>query len=541
MKTKIFSALILGLTLGLTACNDFLDISPRDKTSDKEVWGNVSNAELVVNDFYHNLHYFSQFTSEDGQSIAGWTEALTDEFKYSSMTMNALMYRPNEMAYGGSVLTPSYVSYYWGNWSNVYRKIRRINEAMYNMKKYANFSTDDQERLEAEMRFFRGQLYYELIKRYHKVIIYDENMENMKKDTPLSSESDGWTMVEKDLRFAGEHLPVSTVANGRITSGAAYALLSRAMLYAERWDVVKFAAEKVLGMSYELTTYDKIFTSGNSEAILQYSYDKDNVYHSLDFNYAPGGDEGAQAYGTPTQEMVESYEYATGGKVDWSEWHTGLPVTTTPPYDKLEPRFKATILYNGASWKGRVVEPYVDGKDGYAQWKVVAAPAGKTVTGYYLRKMLSENIDLTKDKSVQPWIVIRLAEVYLNYAEACYRSNDPVNANKYVKKVRNRVGLTYADKTGTELFDAIRQERKVELAYEGQYYWDMRRWKLAKDAFSGNRVHGFKIEKTEEGFTYTYVDCDGENRNFPAKLYQTPMTQDELINNNAVSQYDEWK
>ena len=458
------------------------------------------------------------------------------------MTYNAMMYVPSEMAYGGAVLTSSYVSYYWGNWSTIYSKIRYVNEALYNLKKFASFPQTDMERLEAEIRFFRGQLYFELIKRYHKVILYNEEMDKMQKDTPVSSEEAGWDLVQEDLEYAGKYLPVSTTANGRVTSGAAYALLSRAMLYAKRWDVAKTAAEAVFGMGYSLTTYDNIFSSNNSEAILQYSYDKDHVSHQLDFYYAPGGDTKAQAYGTPTQEMVESYELAgTGGFPDWTPWHND-DVTATPPYDKLEPRFHATILYNGAQWKGRTIEPYVDGKDGYAQWIVDATPNGKTVTGYYLRKMLNEEIDLTKDKSTQPWIVIRLAEVYLNYAEACYRLNETDLANEYVKKVRSRVGLPHTAKTGDELFAAIRQERKVELAYEGQWYWDMRRWNLAHIEFTGNRVHGLKIEKLgDDTFSYSYVDCDGQDRNFPTKLYQVPMHQTELENNDAVEQYDEWK
>ena len=104
------------------------------------------------------------------------------------------------------------------------------------------------------------------------------------------------------------------------------------------------------------------------------------------------------------------------------------------------------------------------------------------------------------------------------------------------------VGLPYSDKAGSSLFDAIRQERKVELAYEGQYYWDMKRWKLAHTAFTGTRVHGLKIEKDDAGtFVYTYVDCDLQDRHFPQKMYQIPLPVDELNSNSEVEQYAEWK
>ena len=80
----------------------------------------------------------------------------------------------------------------------------------------------------------------------------------------------------------------------------------------------------------------------------------------------PGGDNttmGGRA--TPTQEMVESYELATGGYPDWTPWHnTTTGTTDTPPYEQLEPRFHASVLYNGRAWKGRTLEPYLNGKDG---------------------------------------------------------------------------------------------------------------------------------------------------------------------------------
>ena len=89
---------------------------------------------------------------------------------------------------------------------------------------------------------------------------------------------------------------------------------------------------------------------------------------------------------------------------------------------------------------------------------------------------------------------------------------------------------------------AIRQERKVELAYEGHYYWDMRRWKLSATAFTGIRLHGMKIEKNANGsFTYIYTECDDKDRNFPTKMYRFPMPQAELDNNGAVTQYAEWQ
>jgi hypothetical protein len=145
--------------------------------------------------------------------------------------------------------------------------------------------------------------------------------------------------------------------------------------------------------------------------------------------------------------------------------------------------------------------------------------------------------------STQPWTEIRYAEVLLNHAEACYHlSGYADKANKDIKDIRNRVGLPYSDKSGEDLMKAIRQERKVELAYEGHYYWDMRRWRLSATAFTGIRLHGLKIEQNANGsFNYIYVECDDKDRNFPTKMYRFPMPQAELDNNGAVTQYAEWQ
>lgn len=193
-------------------------------------------------------------------------------------------------------------------------------------------------------------------------------------------------------------------------------------------------------------------------------------------------------------------------------------------------------------------ETFVDGLDGWCQWNKDKTPEGRSTTGYYLRKLVDENHNLSDiDVSTQPWTVIRYAEVLLNYAEACYQTGDNAGANEAIRTVRSRVGLPYSDKSGDKLWKAIVQERKVELAYEGQWYWDLRRWNVAAKSYeegglNGYQVHGLKIEKQANGdLKYTYVSCDDKDRNFPEKMYRLPLPQSELDNNSAVTQYPEWK
>ena len=93
--------------------------------------------------------------------------------------------------------------------------------------------------------------------------------------------------------------------------------------------------------------------------------------------------------------------------------------------------------------------------------------------------------------------------------------------------------------SGQELFDLYRNERKVELAYEGHLFWDMRRWRLAHIEYNDYRVHGFKIIGASN--TYEWIDCDGTDRKFKEKLYVLPVPTEEIKNNPLVEQYDEWK
>lgn len=550
VNKKIIGAAIISCALSFTGCTDTLDISPTDRVSNQLIWSNPDYAKLAVNDFYNNIGVFGSFSL--GQSADGLTEGFTETLKYGSMTNFTHMNRCNLFMYA-TTMTASWASYDLGNWGSLYDRIRRVNEALSNMKKYSSFDTQTTARIEGQLRFFRGLLYFELVKRYKNVIIYDENMDNIKNNTPLSTEAQGWDMIEKDLKFAGLNLPKGweTSESGRVTKGAAYAFLSRAMLYAERWEVSKVAADSVFKLNkYGLTdNYADAFKTGandgNKESILEYNYNLNNPYHNFDDEFSPKGDPGVSqgGLGTPTQEMVESYELATGGFPDWTKWHSTTGVTETPPYNQLEPRFKASVLYNGASWKGRTIEPFVDGVDGWCSYNDDPSPAGRTTTGYYLRKLVDESHDLSiNSRSTQPWIAIRYAEVLLNYAEACFQTGDAEKANNAVKQIRARVGLPYTNKTGNDLMAAIRQERKVELSYEGHLFWDMRRWKLAHTVYEKSRVHGLKIEKNANGtFKYTYVDCDKQDRHFPQKLYRLPLPQDELDNNPSVKQFEEWR
>ena len=553
MKKILAGLFMAGALFSFSSCTEFLDMTPTDRVSDKTIWETTEAAEYNVNYLYSYL-----IDIVNGQSALGLTESLTDMLKYGSYNYNAHCYIPSEMSYGGSVITANYVDVYMGFWGTMYTAIRKTNFALYSLKNYGQMSAEDKLRLEAELRFLRANMYFDLVKRYKDVIIYDEDMTAYTKDKALDTESKAWDFIQSDLKFASDNLPAKADARGRLDKGMAYAFTTRAMLYAKRYQAVADAADKVAELGYTLEAdYEdavkKPINEGNKEAILQYTFSyADAVTHSLDFYYTPAGDysllgqDGAGGgYGTPTQELVESYELAAGGFPDWTPWHTTEGTTVNPPYADLEPRFHATILYNGAEWKGRKIEPFINGVDGWATWKTEREPKGKTVTGYYLKKLVDEtNVNLTG--SDMPVSILRYAEVLLNKAEACYHlEGRSADANEAIRTVRARVNLPYTDKAGENLWAAIRQERKVELAFEGLWYWDLRRWGVAHEQYplglSGYQQHGLMIEKYADGFKYTYVSVDEADREFSSKLYRFPMPTSELNSNSAVDQYPEWK
>lgn len=549
MRTYKYLIVTIIMGLSFTSCNDFLDPDPTDRLSEKLFWQNEESTDLYLNSFYPYLSSYGNFgTSQFNNGLL--TEGMTDMLKYGSYS--AGVGNANRIVFNPYFVTADQ-SQGLVIWTTSYERIRRVNEFLSSMSKYSTYNEDTNKRYEAQIRFIRAFLYYQLLLRTNTVIIFDKLPDGNSK--PLSPESDCWDFVEQDLDYAIQNLPVQWDAtrSGRITKGAALAMKSRAMLVAKRWEKARAAASEIINLQdngslvYELNkdyknAFKSYFDNGNKESILEFRYKLPAPYHSFDRDFAPGGDwanNGGSA--CPTQEMVEEYELATGGKADWSKWHS--KTTETPPYSLLEPRFHASVLYNGASWKNRKIETFVDGKDGYIDYGFQANTNGKTTTGYYLRKYLDESIaDISTTYSAQPWIEIRLAEVYLNLAEACAMlgSTYDKDANNAIRTIRERVKLPYTDLTGEELMKAIRHERKVELAYEGFYYWDLRRWRMADSILDGVRFHGLKITQSGTTLTYEYIDCDKEDRKFPERFYNFPIPTTEIANNLAISQINLW-
>ncbi|ULB34878.1 RagB/SusD family nutrient uptake outer membrane protein [Proteiniphilum propionicum] len=536
---KIFRELLYMGTavIILSSCSEWLDLTPTDQLTDKVVWEKESSVDLYVNGFYTYLNQYGQFGT--AQAAGNLTESLTSTFKYGSYALGHKAGHANNYVFNPSTVTPA--SCFYSNWDDAYNKIRRMNEFLHSMRQYGNFSEEINKRWEAQVLFFRAFIYFQLAKRHDGVILYT-SIEEMQKDKARSSNEDTWDLIESDLDFAIANLPESLTGSnqGRLTKFAALAFKSRAMLYAKRWQSAYDAADAVVKSNKFglVDDYAQSWKGSNEESILEFRYDELGPNHTFDKDYVPLSD-GYEfgGLGTPTQEMVESYEKADGTKMSWTAYYTKN--ATRPPYEELEPRFKATIIYPGSTWKGNVMQNSVNGTNGtFMAYRAQPYTYGHTTTGYFLRKLMDENlIDVKGKPSKQTWVEIRYSEVLLNLAEAAFRLNKINEARSAMNEVRERVNLPAKNSSGNEWFNDYRNERKVELAYEGHLFWDMRRWELAHIEYNNYRCHGFKIT----GDNYEYIDVDYQDRKFSAKNYILPIPDEELANNSLIEQYDSWK
>jgi hypothetical protein len=277
---------------------------------------------------------------------------------------------------------------------------------------------------------------------------------------------------------------------------------------------------------------------------------ENSVNHQYDRNNRPFGDKAiynvdVYAEHVPTAELADLYEFSDGTAFNWT---TYAAAGHANPYTNREPRFHATILYNGCQWEGRPIQTYVGGSDGFVEFVKTGSTDGHTCTGYYLRKYLQEgHTTFPTVGSYQYDAVLRYAEVLLNKAEAYaqwdYAQYRP-EALAALNAVRTRVNLpvkTAADAPDKDRFmELLRKERCVELAGEGFRYWDLRRWKLAVNVIDGKMAHGVKITNTVP-LTYETVNCDANTpRFFPERFYYFSLPTSETANNNLCENNLYW-
>ena len=421
---------------------------------------------------------------------------------------------------------------------------------------YAN-SLKDIRMWRAEARFLRAYFHFELLKRYGPIPIVTSTLSinGNYENTPRPTMKEVVDFIAKECDIAADTLELTPWRNvndafGRATKGAALALKSRLLLYAASplyvdfgdtneankptdvalWKSAADAAKAVIDLNqYELaSSYADLFKNDfqNKEYIFVRRYAANSDFEKSNFPVSFGGKGGTN----PSQNLVDDYEMLDGTPFDWND-----PAKAAQPFENRDARLGATILMNMTPFKGKKVATYPEGAD--------ARPnPNATKTGYYLRKFLNEDVNIQTGGSSSGHVVplFRLAEIYLNYAEALNEC-DPTNPDiaLYLNKVRNRASLPNVSALSQEQMRAVIQhERRVELAFEEHRSWDVRRWKIASSTL-GAPLMGVQIERKPLG-GYTYMPVKVEQRVFQPKMYWYPIPQSEVLKLKQWKQNNGW-
>lgn len=490
MKFKhiLFSIATAGI---LASCTDVLDKKDLSAITEDDVWNNAQYATAYLNKLYRdNLPGWDLHIA--GYSDEAYGEAGT---LYGQLTTNSV-----------------------DTWN--YTSIRNIN-IMLSSLQAGSIDTETQASLKAQALVLRAWRYFQMVRQYGGIpMIMEPQATTDDLYVTRKKTSECIDLIIADLDEAIEHLPWQWTNDdeGRFTKATVMALKGRILLYyaspqfnpenkADRWEAAytynKQAAEQIEANGYGLyESYENIwFDEMNKEALFVTRYQEPNLTHNWDAGTRPLSE--AQNYSgcnQPTKEMVESYPMITGEPISESESYDPLHF-----WRNRDPRFNSTVAYNGCVWE-------LSGKKGRIQWTYQGhSTLNPTSSGFYCRKAI--NVDYTPyytERSSTDWIEIRFAEVLMNYAECAAETGHTEEAYDVLKRIRQRAGIEAgangmyglkANMAADEMMAAIMLERKIEFAYEGKRYWDLRRRRMFADELNGTKRHGLmpklKVAPTE--------------------------------------------
>jgi starch-binding outer membrane protein, SusD/RagB family len=541
LKSFFLRTVILILAVQLGSCKkNILDTNPLDKFSDKVVWKDASLMETYINNTYRVLPHGFQFGTRR-------LFCLSDESKPRGSASYSVINAGN--------ITPSSLGPldYWVGTSadpGYYKCITQCNVFLANVKE-ADFDSTLKNRMVGEIKTLRAFSYFRLISFFGGVPLITEPFaleDNF--DIPRNSYDECMDFVIKELDEAISLLPLDYDAKnmGRITRGAAMAIKSRALLYAAsplnnpsndqaKWQKAADAAKAVIDLNkYQLyPDYKKMFMASgayNSEMIwvrpFNHAVDPETIGIELRF-YANGFNGFGQI--EPLQNLVDQYE-TVNGKLPAND----PTYNSQNPYVNRDPRFYATILYDGAPFKDRTIETFLPGGKDSKEGPVT--PFNASESGYYVRKYIDESISNPNyiNASDPAWPFVRYAEILLNYAEAeFYLGNEDV-CREYINKVRSRPGVNMPPVTesGDALLKRLQNEDFIEFAFEAHRYFDVRRWKIAPDVLN-KPAKGISITKDANG-NKTYKVFTIEARHFSEKNYLVPIPQSEIDKDSKLEQ-----
>jgi hypothetical protein len=579
------------LVLGLTGCNGILDVNPRDQLSDEAVFADPNLAQAFVNDMYRGM----------GQGLYEiMLSSMTDETHFIHVYQTDKVLQARITSSDRGALEDGRFNHF--DWADNYIRIRQANIFLGKIDS-TTFDAAWKQRMKGEAYFLRAYFYHNLLRMYGGVPLITK-IYGLNEDYKVARNSFEETVdfIVADADSAAALLPASyDPANvGRATKGAALALKARVLLYAASdlynlnpsgqpetgytspqdrtalWRAAKDAAKAVMDLGvYSLfrplpanaqeaaKNYGDLFLQQTSaEVIMSRQFLTSRGWSDGGPFGLFNGPNGYHNWGgnTPIQNLVDDYRMADGSKFDWSN-----PAHAAAPYANRDPRFYASILYDGAPWRTRPTdaqrfEPnnmietfraltYVDS----GTTKVVAGIDTRDgpiedwnggYAGYYIRKFVDPTVDHQFVVQQVPWIFFRYAETLLNYAEASIELGELTDAVNALNQIRRRAGMPeFSTAMGqAALRDEYRNERRVEMAFEEQRFFDTRRWMIApqvlsKDAMGINiYLEGDSPTDRSTWRNYRYETYDIQQRAWADKMYFMPIRLDELNRNSLLKQ-----
>lgn len=570
-KIKYIVTLLLLFVTPFTFISCDMDPTKDGKLEEKDIWNNTKRAFGFLNNTYTSL--LGGYNRIDNAMLA----SATDEAIHSNNSSNIYGF------YDGRWSRHFLIENVWGR---NYDGIRKANQFLENIESVPITEslqgtieelTNTKERMIGEAYFLRALYHFELFKRYGAIPIVKRvlSREEAQAVTRATVEETINAIIE-DCDVAVERLPKAYLGTipgfdakgdkGRATVGAAKALKAKALLYFAsplynpsneigRWEKAADATKEVIDLNeYELLS----LKSGESIDMIYYlvgggtfgRYNRDVIFSTSYFNSRSVEQVntppsfGGYGLTNPTQNLVDAFGMSNGKPI--TDADSGYD--PNDPYKDRDPRFYSTILCNNQEVKinDRVgsLETFEGGKDAEGAYKTA------TKTGYYLTKFLSKNAvwDGRTINIERTWVLMRYAEVLLNYAEALNEANgDPVEeVYTSLEAIRERAGLNPYEiergKSQEEMRELIRNERRVELAFEEQRFFDVRRWRLFDNEDQRDdllKIRGVKIEKNSEN-EFSYTEKDVEDRSFSERMYHYPIPHAELLRAPGIEQNPGW-
>ena len=554
---KIFS-FILACAVTVS-CVDlyYTEQNTRDEAWTYEYYEN--GIKNMVFDVYAQI-YNSEFDSNSAYFLAG----ATDEAQYALETGAV----NNYINGGWSAANP-----YSNIWNKSYTAIADIcmylekidqtdlTEWQYN----SNYDIwmQQMELFPYELRFLRAYFYFELFRTYGDVPLVTTTLTNAQANNITRTPADQIVkFIVDELDAVAPYLPVSYITEpgaevGRATRVAAFALKARTLLYAasplfnpsndrSKWEkaaeACKFILDNASTWGLKLSSYGSLWGQDaffNSELIFGLGRGESNSFEMA--NYPVGVENGASG-NCPSQSLIDQYEFQDNGETFAQRYPGGIDLNLVDPYEGLDPRFALTVVKNGDEWptngaQKKVIETFQGGFNASPKY-------GATPTGYYLRKYVDGSCVTTADNQTtrrHTWILFRLGEFYLDYAEAVFNATGSANdatygmtANEAVNTLRNRPDIQMPKFTedGDAWVERYERERLVELAFENHRFWDVRRWKKADKYFKNIQVATISSSMQLTRSTVT--------RQWDDKYYFYPIPQSELKKNPNLTQNPGW-